>query len=58
MTPKFTLKIPVRRFILPTGLKGAGDAKYTLVVSMLSMGLVRIGLGYLLGVTFKSGGKT
>jgi Na+-driven multidrug efflux pump len=42
-------------FILPAGLKGAGNAKFTLVVSMLSMWLVRIGLGYLLGVTFKMG---
>lgn len=42
-------------FLAPAGLKGAGDVKYTLVASAISMWLFRITLGYVLGVTFKLG---
>ncbi|WP_234120236.1 MATE family efflux transporter [Clostridium hydrogenum] len=42
-------------FVLPAGLKGAGDAKYTMVTSIIGMWAFRITLGYLLGVTFKFG---
>ncbi|HEX3047532.1 MAG TPA: MATE family efflux transporter [Bacillota bacterium] len=42
-------------FILPAGLKGAGDVKYTLTVSACSMWLCRITFGYILGVYFKLG---
>ena len=42
-------------FILPSGLKGAGDVKYTLTVSAGSMWLFRITFGYILGVYFKLG---
>lgn len=37
-------------FIIPAGLKGAGDAKYTMVVSIFGMWTFRITLGYVLGV--------
>lgn len=42
-------------FILPAALKGAGDAKYTLVVSVVSMWLFRITLGYVIGIPLKQG---
>lgn len=42
-------------FILPSGLKGAGDTRYTLTVSMLSMWIARVAFGYVLGVSFKLG---
>lgn len=42
-------------FVLPSGLKGAGDAKYTLVTTIIGMWVFRITLGYLLGITLKLG---
>jgi len=36
-------------FALPNALRAAGDAKFTMVVSMLSMWICRIGFSYLLG---------
>lgn len=42
-------------FLLPAGLKGAGDVRYTLMVSTISMWLFRISLGYLLGITLNWG---
>ncbi|HBF35976.1 MAG TPA: MATE family efflux transporter [Firmicutes bacterium] len=42
-------------FILPAGLKGAGDVTYTLTVSACSMWLFRVTFGYILGVYFKLG---
>ena len=42
-------------FVLPAGLKGAGDVKYTLVTAIIGMWLFRITLGYLLGVVLKFG---
>jgi len=42
-------------FIMPSALRAGGDAKFTSVTSMLSMWLLRVVLGYLLGVTFGFG---
>jgi Na+-driven multidrug efflux pump len=42
-------------FVLPAGLKGAGDAKYTMTTTIIGMWLFRITLGYLLGISFKLG---
>ncbi|HBM79304.1 MAG TPA: MATE family efflux transporter [Clostridiaceae bacterium] len=42
-------------FVLPAGLKGAGDATYTLVTSFIGMWIFRITLGYILGIPFKLG---
>jgi putative MATE family efflux protein len=39
-------------FVIPQGLKGGGDVKFTLVISLLSMWSFRIGLGYVLGSFF------
>lgn len=37
-------------FILPAALRAAGDAKFTTAVSLLSMWIYRIGMGYLFGI--------
>lgn len=37
-------------FMLPNGLRAAGDAKYSMVVSTISMWTFRIGFSYLLGI--------
>lgn len=42
-------------FVLPSGLKGAGDAKYTMFTSMIGMWVFRITLGYVLGIVLKLG---
>jgi Na+-driven multidrug efflux pump len=42
-------------FIIPSGLKGAGDAKYTLFVSIFGMWAFRITLGYIFGIPLKMG---
>ena len=42
-------------FTLPNTLRAAGDARYTMVVSVLVMWAVRIGCGYLLGAYFGLG---
>lgn len=42
-------------FILPAGLKGAGDAKYTMVVSIFGMWVFRITLGYILCIPLNMG---
>ncbi|WP_235775619.1 MATE family efflux transporter [Paenibacillus sinensis] len=42
-------------FVVPSALRAAGDSKYTSIVSMLSMWLFRIVLGYLLGIVFHMG---
>ena len=36
-------------FVLPNGLRAAGDAKYTMIVGVVSMFVVRISMAYLLG---------
>lgn len=42
-------------FVLPAGLRAAGDARFTSITSMLSMWLFRIVLGYVLGVSLGLG---
>lgn len=42
-------------FVLPAGLKGAGDGKYTMVTSIAGMWMFRIGLGYVFGVMLRMG---
>jgi putative MATE family efflux protein len=42
-------------FVLSSGLKGAGDAKYTLVTTIIGMWVFRITFGYILGVSLKFG---
>lgn len=43
----FNLAIYPIAFVLPNALRGAGDAKFTMVVSMISMWAFRIGCSYL-----------
>jgi putative MATE family efflux protein len=42
-------------FVLPAGLKGAGDVKYTMITSIIGMWLFRVLLGYLLGIQLGMG---
>ena len=42
-------------FTLPNALRAAGDAKFTMIISMLSMWLCRIGMSFLLGIYFNMG---
>ena len=42
-------------FVLPNALRAAGDAKFTLYASTLSMWVVRVGGGYLLGTVLGLG---
>ncbi|WP_148931715.1 MATE family efflux transporter [Paenibacillus methanolicus] len=42
-------------FILPAGLRAAGDSRFTSITSMLTMWLFRIVLGYVLGITLGMG---
>lgn len=44
-----------RGFITPGALRAAGDARFTLVASLLSMWLVRVMLGYVLAIVFHVG---
>jgi len=42
-------------FMIPSALRAAGDAKFTSLVSMLSMWLFRVVLGYILGIVLGMG---
>lgn len=42
-------------FVLSSGLKGAGDTRYTMVTAIVGMWLFRIIVGYLLGITLGLG---
>jgi putative MATE family efflux protein len=42
-------------FLLPSALRAAGDSNFTSIISMLSMWLFRVTLGYILGITFGLG---
>ena len=49
-----TLAYPLS-FTLANGLRGTGDTKFTMIVSLISMFGVRIGLAYILVYVFKMG---
>jgi putative MATE family efflux protein len=42
-------------FVLSSALKGAGDAKYSMVTSIIGMWAFRVLLGYILGITLHMG---
>lgn len=42
-------------FTLPNGLRAAGDVRFTMIVSIGSMCILRIALGYVLGILFNMG---
>lgn len=42
-------------FVLSSGLKGAGDTRYTMMTAFIGMWIFRIGLGYIIGIVFKVG---
>lgn len=42
-------------FIIPSGMRAAGDATYTSIVALITMWSVRVALGYLLAVVFNMG---
>lgn len=42
-------------FVLPSGLKGAGDAKYAMITTMIGMWVFRIAFGYFLGIVLGMG---
>jgi putative MATE family efflux protein len=42
-------------FTLPNGLRAAGDVRFTMMVSIGSMFILRIALGYILGIVFRMG---
>lgn len=42
-------------FLLPSALRAAGDSSFTSIISMLSMWLFRVILGYILGITLGFG---
>ena len=42
-------------FVLPNAMKATGDAKYVMIVAVLSMFIFRVGLSYILGIKFGMG---
>ena len=50
MTQLFQIPLWSASFVTPSGLRAGGDAKFTSIVSMLSMWLFRVVLGYILGL--------
>jgi Na+-driven multidrug efflux pump len=42
-------------FVMPSALRAAGDSNFTSIASLLSMWLLRVVLGYILGITFRFG---
>lgn len=51
----FSALFHVPSFCLPNALRAAGDVKFTMTISILSMWFVRVGLSYLLSLTFHMG---
>ena len=42
-------------FTLPNGLRAAGDVRFTMIISISSMFVLRISFGYVLGIVFNMG---
>lgn len=42
-------------FIIPSGLRGAGDSKFTMIVSIVSLWIFRVLFGYLFSITLNFG---
>lgn len=42
-------------FVLSSGLKGAGDTRYTMTIAIISMWIFRIFTGYLIGIVLNFG---
>ncbi len=42
-------------FVFPAGMRAAGDAKFTSVVALVTMWVIRVALGYVLAVPMKMG---
>ncbi|MBP1995718.1 MATE family efflux transporter [Paenibacillus eucommiae] len=42
-------------FVMPSALRAAGDSKFTSITSLLTMWLLRVILGYILGITLQFG---
>ena len=51
----FTILIWPASFTIPTGLRAAGDVRFTMGISVLSMWIFRIGFSYLLAQAFHMG---
>ncbi len=54
----YLLVLPVLHstsFVLPSGFRGAGDVRYTMIVSIISMWTMRVGASYLLVVVWGLG---
>lgn len=51
----FMLLIWPLSFVLSSGLKGAGDTRYTMITAFIGMWLFRIVIGYILGITLNLG---
>ena len=45
----FTLAVWPAAFVLPNALRAAGDVRFTMITSLVSMWIFRIGMSYLLG---------
>ncbi len=42
-------------FAIPSGLRGAGDVRFTMIIAVISMWIMRVGASYVLAVVFKLG---
>ena len=55
VTSLFQIPVWSISFVLPSALRAAGDAKFTSITAMLTMWLVRVVLGYVLGIVMHYG---
>jgi putative MATE family efflux protein len=42
-------------YVLPNGLRAAGEARFTMIIGGVSLWVIRVAFGYILSVTFKMG---